>query len=256
LKYSLLDLTQRILQSIKGEEVNTISDTAESLAVVGIIKECYYTLIAEKDLPEQKTLFQLDASGDNTKPVLMTIPDDVYALEWVRYNVADTGDSSEWREMEWLSLDDFLYIVGGLDSTATYVDEMTISLKGDNLVFKYRNDVAPRFYTTIDDTRLLFDAYDNTNDTTLQSAKTQCYGVKLTAWSDTDDFELELDAQQYVMILKEAKTMAWQELKSIDNVLAAKQARQIRIQAESKKNRANYKKFKYYYDQYPNYGRK
>lgn len=81
MKYTLLELTQRVLESIKGEEINDIGDTAESVSVVNIIKECYLTLIAEKDLPEQKELYELVSSGDTLKPVLMTIPEDVYGMD-------------------------------------------------------------------------------------------------------------------------------------------------------------------------------
>ena len=253
MKLSLLELTQRVLESIKGEEVNSITDTAESQAVVNIIKECYYTLVAQVDLPEQKKIFELVPSGDNTKPTLMTIPDPVYGIEWIKYNAALDGETNQnFQTVKPVRLELFLDMMNSYDSDETTVNVMT----HDNVEYKYLNDRAPQYFTTLDDTTLLFDSYDADVETTLTAARSQAYGIYLADWDEDDAFVPNLDTQQFVVLLKEAKMMAWQELKQIDNVLAARQSRDIRIATESKKNRANYGNMGYYYDQYPNYGRK
>ena len=68
MRYSLIELVQRILESMDSDEVDSITDTVESLAVANIVKECYYDIISNLDLPERKDIFQLDGSGDSTKP--------------------------------------------------------------------------------------------------------------------------------------------------------------------------------------------
>lgn len=257
MKYTLLELTQSVLRSIKGEAVNSISDTQESLDVADIVKECYYTIISGMDLPETKTLFELNASGDNNKPTLMTVPDDVYSLEWLEYDNQTLDDTEpNYVAVNFFPLDKFLEYTNQLDSSETYVDSMTLTINGDSITFKYRNDKAPEIAATIDDNQIIFDSYDSEVDTTLQKTKSRAYGIRLTDWETDDNFTPNLDAHQFQLLLKEAKAMAWQELKSVENVAAQRSARQLKISAKAKRDRVNQKHMGYYHDWYPNYGRK
>lgn len=257
MKYTLLQLTQAVLRSIKGETVNSISDTEESLAVAGIIKECYGTILARADLPESKTLFELNASGDNQKPVLMTLPTDVYSIDWLKYNAIEDGDTDPvWKDLVYLPIKDFLDYTNQFDVDETEVAEMTQTHGTDSVTFKYRNDGAPTYFTDYRDFYILFDSYDSAVDATLQKTKTTAYGIRPTAWSETDNFTPDLSSQQFVLLLKEAKAMAWQELKSVDNQKAEREARDIRIAMEQKKHKVNYSRMSYYYNELPDYGRK
>jgi hypothetical protein len=257
MKYTLLELTQSVLRSIKGEAVNSISDTQESLDVADIVKECYYTIISRMDLPEAKTLFELNASGDNTKPTLMTVPDDVYSVEWIEYDNQTLDDTEpNYMGITFVPLKDIFELTNYLDTTETYVAEMTLTINGDAIPFKYRSDKAPEYAATIDDNQIIFDSYDSEVDTTLQKSKSRAYGIRLTDWEVDDDFTPNLDAHQFQLLLKEAKAMAWQELKSVDNVAAQRSARQLMISAKGKRDRFNQKNMGYYHDWYPNYGRK
>lgn len=257
MKYNLLALTQTILRSIKGEAVDDISDTQESLDVVDIIKECYYQIVAGLDLPETKNLFELTASGDPAIPTKMSLPDKAYSLEWVHYESSTADDTEEnWVPIQPLTLQDFLAITNPLNTAEDSVASQVITQDNQTFTFKYRSDTAPRYYTTLDDSTIIFDSYDAGVDTTLQSTKTQAYGIYLTDWETTNTFIPKLDAHQFSLLIKEAKAMAWQELKSIDNNAATKSARRLHISSQAKKNRVNQKGLGYYYDQYPNYSRK
>ena len=59
MRYSLIELVQRILESMDSDEVDSISDTVESLAVANSGKECYFDIISNLDLPEKVDIFQL-----------------------------------------------------------------------------------------------------------------------------------------------------------------------------------------------------
>ena len=52
MKYTLLEMTQDILSNMSSDEVNSISDTPESLQVATIIKQKYYDIVSRGDLPE------------------------------------------------------------------------------------------------------------------------------------------------------------------------------------------------------------
>lgn len=258
MKYTLLELIQRVLSSIKGEEVNNYDDTAESLVVRDIVKECYYNLLSQQDFPEHNTLFELNASGDNTKPTVMFIPDNVISLEWVKYNKETTEDTDPaFMEINYLPLKDFLQMNHSMSLSESNVSSFTIDTgNSDSIDFLYRDDKAPDFYTSFDDHTLIFDSFDLTVDTTLKKNKTLCFGMKEAEWEDDNSFTPDLDSQQFSILLKDCKYMAWQELRQTENMAALRDSRRSRIAAERKKTRSNYNHKLYYYTEYPNYGRK
>jgi hypothetical protein len=144
-----------------------------------------------------------------------------------------------------------------MDEDATEVGSFTVTTGlSDSIDFFYRDDQAPTYYTTFDDETVIFDSYDSDVDTTLQKTKTVAYGLKSTTWTDSNSFTLPLDPQQFTILLKDAKAMAWEELRQTPNAAAAQQSRKARISAEKKKDRMNYNNKGYYYTKYPNYGRK
>lgn len=256
MKMTLLELTQRILTSIKGEQVDSISDTEESLAVASIIKECYYNIVSGEDLLEEKTLFELNPSLDPTKPVVMSLPDSVIGLEWVKY-AEDTGTITMYKDVTFRPLEDFLAYTLQFDSSLSYVDELSMDTgRSDTILFRYRNDKQPLYYTSWDDNYLIFDSYNADVDTTLQKNKTMCFGVLESSWEDANDFVPHLDSQQFTLLLQEAKVMAWAELKMADNNNAIRKARRGWVLLAQKKNRHNYDHKEYYYTKFPDYGRR
>jgi len=85
MKSTVLDMTQSILSGLGSDEVNSISDTTESLQVAEVIKQAYFNILARSRLPMQEEMFQLDDSLDVTQPVLMYRPDRVAKMEWIKY---------------------------------------------------------------------------------------------------------------------------------------------------------------------------
>lgn len=252
MKYTLLEIIQRVLSSIKGEEVDNFNDTAESLVIRDIIKECYYTIVSNQDFPELKTLFELETEEDDTKPTLMTLPADAIGLEWVKYKSDDA-----FFYVRYLPVKEFLELNHMLDENEANVGTFTVTTGAEDAIeFYYRNDKAPQFYTSFDDNTVVFDSYDVSVEDYLQKDKTLCYGLKATTWDDSNNFTLPLDAQQFNILLKDAKAMAWEELRQTTNNSAVAQARKAKISAEKKKDRVNYNHKSYYQTNYPNYGRK
>jgi hypothetical protein len=70
MKYNLLKMVQLILSSMDSDEINDISDTAESLQVVDIIETVYNENIGEILYPEHKDFFLLEATSGTTPTVL------------------------------------------------------------------------------------------------------------------------------------------------------------------------------------------
>ena len=240
MKYTLLDLTQNILSSMDGDEINSIADTTESRQVVEVIKTTYFNLVANGELPRDNDLFQLVASGDATKPVTMSLPDDAQAVFWVKYDYQTTDSPyPSFQEIQAMPFADFVIMVTNLDATDTAVTSYSYNNGAANWTLYCRNDVAPRFYTTANDGTILFDAYDNTVDSTLQSSKTMVYGQLAMPWTESNTFVLPLDDKQFQRLLNEAKSLAYAEIKQTAHAKAEKTARDLKIDQQVSKTKAS-----------------
>ena len=239
-------MTQRILESLGSDEVDSIEDTEEASAVANIIKECYYEIVGRNDLPEDRDIYQLTASGDSSKPTLMYMPDEALELKLLKYN-----DDGSWYEVRPVSLDEFITRTGTLDDTLDTVGSMTITNRlSQTFTFKYRNDVIPNVYTSFDDDTLLFDSYDSDVNSTLVGAKTMCWGLIEPDFTMTDAFTPNLDARQFQLLLQAAKAQSFVELKQVENPKAERKERRNEIVAQRTKQKVGERL------KYRGYGRK
>ena len=241
-KLTLLEMTQRILSATGGDEVNSIGDTVEASDVAAIIKETYERIITASNLRESRRLFNLDATSSST-PTLMTRPNSVDSIEFLRYNkrlVTDTVDV--WGDVLWMDPRDFLLMIQNYDHTASNVASFTHTLNGFDTTIYYQNDKAPDWWTSFDDNYVVFDSLDTGIDTNLQQSKTSCWGYINTTFSLTDSYIPPLDHDQFDLLLQEAKSVAFVELKQVSNSKADKAAREgwVRSQKERDDITVNY----------------
>lgn len=354
-KFTLLDMTQNILSRMSSDEVNSISDSPESLQVANIIKNKYFDIINRVDLPEHDQLVQLEPSLDATSPVLMYVPDGVSDLKWLKYfdsNVLDgvnpnnqahgtnvnitssgwsttsvtsvtiglgtkvftvaaglgiapnntftatsgvnsmsgtvisyigttltlnsttisgSGTFATWTIVQTnvttiapgycyvtiLPTNQFIDMVNSFNPTESNVDSFTFSDTSNNFpgdfTFYYRNDRQPCYCTIISNLYVIFDSFDNTQDSTLQGAKTMAMGRIIPHWSMVDSFIPDLAEEQFQLLVNEATALAFYELKQ--------QPHQLAMQ-ESKRGWSNIQKDKAiinrptYFNELANFGRR
>src|SRR5258706_5701072 len=82
-----------------------------------------------------------------------------------------------------------------------------------NYTFYYKTDRQPSYCCILSNFNVIFDAFDNTQDSTLQSSKTMCCGRIVPKWQMIDSFIPNLDDEQFTLLLNEAKTLAYFEIK-------------------------------------------
>jgi len=226
MKSTLLEIVQTILSSMDSDEINSIEDTVESQQVVEIVKNVYDDIISRGDLNSNKTLFNLVSSTDPTKPILMTRPAGIDRIDWLKYDIQKLGALvPNWEMITFLPVDQFIDYMHQWNQNYTYIQQFDHLVNGYTIRFTFRNDVSPRYYTSIDDTTLFFDSFDNTVDTTLQSSKTIGFGFKATNFEKNDAFVPELLPQQFQLLINEAKSLAWAELKQVPHQKAELSAR-------------------------------
>jgi hypothetical protein len=255
MKYTLLELTQLILSSMDSDEVNSINDTVESQQVVKILKTTYGDIMGRSNVPENFTLFQLTASGDADLTTVMYLPtDNVLNCLWVKYDCQKTGETDTvFTPMQFVCLEEFLYRMHSLVPTDdNTLETFDLTIENTDFEFIVRNDVAPTYYTTFDDRTFVFNSYDSAVDTTLQSSKTMAYGEKVLEWTESDGFVVPLDDHQ--LLLHEAKSLAWAEMKQAVHARAERSARHEWVQLARSKHKVPGGSD--YYTKTPHYGRK
>lgn len=277
-----LQYVQSILSSLSSDEVNSVSDTPESLQVLEIVKQTYFNIIARTAPPEHKQLLQLDPSLDLSCPVLMYIPDGIKHIEWIKYynsntspntgnqpgfqhdlNVDITSSSTiavtapGYEYVTLLPVQQFIDMVNSLNPNEANVEQFTFTNNNNGypgtFTFSYRNDKQPQFCTIVSDYYVIFDGYDSTVDDTLQNSKTMVYGEVIPAWRNDDDFIPELDEGQVPLLLNEAKSLAFFELKQMVHTKSEQEARRQWSSVQRNKAKANVPS---YFDQLPDFGRR
>ncbi|MDE1830258.1 MAG: hypothetical protein KGI25_08045 [Thaumarchaeota archaeon] len=365
---TLLEMTQNILSAMNSDEVNSISDTPESLQVATAIKTSYMNMLDRLSMPEHNQLVQLTASGNPDAPVLMYMPDGCTKINWLKYfdtNPADgtqlqtdqfgaysvhdvnvdlqtnangwsttsltsntiqtgsvtftvdnnllisagdfawalpTSTSNVWMygtvisytgttlvmnmtEIQgsgtyanWninqlgpqalaapgyktvfiLPIKEFINMTSAFNRTESDVESFDLQVTNNTtglpqqFTFVYKNNIQPRHCCIINNYYIIFDSYDNTQDSTLQSSKTMAMGWVMPTFSMTDTFIPNIDDQRFSLLLNEAKSLAFNEIKNQPHPKSEKEVvRQL----------AGYQKYKSianrpnYFDELPDFGR-
>lgn len=341
---------------MSSDQVNSISDTPESLQVAQIVQNKYYDIVARGDLTIDEQLFQLNPSNNVAIPVMMTIPEGVSRIDWMQYYDSNPLDNqqidqfgafshdlnvdlvhtAQWTTtsttsnsivsvgtVTWTVASNMLPVVIGqtvvanagtnnmfgnvtaytgttlsvqitssigsgtfnswviqtapvnnsppgykyvdivpidyfLDVTnrfdVTQSDTLTYTFNEDNysFTFRYRNDHQPTLATVIQNFWVLFDSFDATQDNTLQASKTLAYGQYVPVFQLNDSFIPQLDDQQFPLLLNEAKSLAYYELKQQTHQKADQEIQRQWAVTQKTKSKSNQPS---YFDSLANYGR-
>ena len=251
MKLSLIELTQDILSSLDSDEVGSINDTTESLQVSKIIRSAYFNIIARANLPKHHNIFSLVVAGDSTQPVLMRRPDNVSRIDWVKYEKSIVADPDSFSYVTILPLQQFTDMMHQLNVDETTVDFLDFPVSGIN--FYFRNDKQPDFCTIVDNYYVVFDSWNKVVDvTTLDATKTLCFGLTIPTFTMSDSFIPDIDENQFPLLLNEAKSLAFLELKQVANDHAIRESKRQWNSLQKNKELSRASSF----DQLPYFGRK
>lgn len=356
---TLLTMVQNILSAMSSDEVNSISDTTESMQVAQIIENKYYDIAARGDLTQHETLFQLNPSNNPALPTEMFIPSGISKINWLQYydtnpndntqtgqfgayshnlntdivststwtttsassvlvglgtkgffvpiilggalpviigqgvlitsgtnsmfgslvsynstlgfmtinvtSVIGSGTFSSWiiqssntnsvpgyRYVTIVPIDYFLDVTNRFDITQNNVKAYTFTQSVYNFTFKYRTDLQPTMAVVLSNNYVLFDSLDSTQDSTLQASKTLAFGDTVPPFVLSDTFVPDLDDQQFPLLLNEAKSLAFYELKQMPHQKADQEIKRQWTVVQKSKSVANKPG---YFDQIPSFGR-
>lgn len=252
---TLLQMTQEILLSMQSDEVASITDTAESIAVATIIRRAYWDLFGMEDLPEHYTLVKLSETSTAT-PNIMTVPANCFKIEWLKYNVRTSTDTTDrFVDIPLVQFKDFMDRQSSLIDSDTNVASYTYTFNptvADLVTIKYTNDHAPQWCGSPDDFNFIFDGFDSGIDTYLRATKTIAWGLVDPTFTFTDSFVPDLNQRQQAMLFNTAKAQCFVEMKQVQNATAEARSRRLLINAQLNKSQMpNLSPL----DRLPNYGR-
>lgn len=245
-KRTLLELVQKVLNSINGDEVNSINDTVEALQVANIIEDVYFNIVTNTDIPEHADILELTALSDTDFPNYLKLPTGVSKVKVAKYDTS-TDTRVRYSDISYVSPQEFLARTVMRDSTASNVQVVTHASSVKLLIL---NDKHPDFWTSFDDEYLIFDSFNNSVDSTLQASKTLALGTTMPTFTLEDAFVPDLDDDLFPLLLNEAKSWAHLELKQQSHAKAEQQSRRQKVSFQNDRER-----FKIEHTG-PNYGRK
>ena len=242
MKRTLLEIVQSILNDMDSEAVNSISDTVEAAQIASVVEDTYYNIIAARDIPEHKQLLQIVSLSSSVRPTHFEYPSNTKEIEKLFYNVGTSGDS--WKEIRFVEPLEFL---NRMDSTATASVTVTDVAGGTPLYI--RNDRMPSYYTSFDDKHMVLDSFDYNVETILSASKTRAYGTVYPTFSQTDNFQPDLDDTMLPYLLAESKSVCFSLFKSGVDQKVEQSARRLKsyVQNDMYRTKRDNKR--------PNYGR-
>jgi hypothetical protein len=251
---TLLDIVQDILSSMVSDEVNSITDTEESLAVAKIVRRTYYDMVSNKEVPEHKTLFNLTGLSDATKPTIMKIPDGITLVDIIKYDKRSSATDSEvnFENVSYLKPEAYLDLTNSRDSTDSNTLTVQDATYTNNVKLLIRQDENPHWYTSFDDEHIIFDSHDKAIDSVLTDAKTQCWGTKEPTFTLSDSFVPDIDEDSFPMLYQASKVISFADIKQQPNQIAAAISRTHLVKGQNNKHRLKVANGQHR----PNYGRR
>lgn len=251
MRLTLLDITQTILSAMNSDDVNHIGDTLESVQVATAVRTVYFNMLDGKDWPHLYKLYQLESSGDISKPTQMRLPDnaiDVDTIKDVRYNGKRTVDDIDrFKTVKFLEPYSFLTMLGSRRS-----DDVNIQVVvGDgDIPLNILTNKHPHYYTCFDNVHLVFDSYNKELEDTLQESKTSVFGKIQPVWQMEDTFIPDLPPNAFSYLLAESMSLCFFNVKEAPNQKAEQYSTTQKRRLSQEAWRVN-KGVKF-----PNYGRR
>jgi hypothetical protein len=213
---TLLEIVQKILSALNGDEVNSIGDTVESLQIVDTVQETYYYIISNVSFKGVSRLIQLESFSDLDKPNYLKLPENVVDIEWIKYKT-----EKGYSKLIYETPETFLE---RLERTSGSSQEVT---DFSGAIFSIRNDKSPQYWTTFDNRVIWFDSYNIELDHTLQASKSLCKANIIPAFELRDDFIPDLDTHLFPLLLSESKRLCTFNHKQMDSPIDGQRTQRI-----------------------------
>ncbi|KKL69856.1 hypothetical protein LCGC14_2110740 [marine sediment metagenome] len=205
-KTTVLEIVQQILSDADGDNVNSISDTVESLQCADMLKDVFSQIVTGYDLHLHDTLQKLTATSSST-PTVMERPEGFYDIQWIKYDIKTTsGGDQKYQNIPYVTPAEFMDRTVRRTLSDSIVEAQTLPDSGH--ITLIRNDKAPSYFTVLDGyDDLVFDSYDSNLETNLQNSKSLAYGNALPTLTLTDGAVPNLPQNLMVLLRREVRAV-------------------------------------------------
>lgn len=244
MKKSLLELVKQILSDADSQDVNSISETEEALQAANVVKHVYEDMIANRTIPEHKSIVKLVSLSDLDFPTHFRLGDNVHKLEKLWYDTSE-DNSFKYTEICWKDNEEFLFLCDTRQGDYTLVEDRVAGTK-----IRVANDSQPKYYTSFDDEHIIMDGYRSDIESTLLGSKTRGIATTFPEFVVTDDYVPDIDENMFPYLLREATSMFFDVYKGAISVKIEQAAKRHKNYSQNDKMRIGRK------DKLRDYGRR
>ena len=231
---TLLEMTQSILSAMDSDPVDSIDETVEAIQVADIVKEAFFELMSQRDWPFLFNTGALQGLGDVANPTKMKMPDTWKKVKWIKYNK---------KTITYIDPESFTEMIDNRAELAGVINANGYVINAD-----------PIYWTSFDDTFIVFDGFNNSAESTLQASNSKAYAAIAPTWSHVDNFVPALPEKFFPTLLAESKSQAFVNLKQQSNNREERKAQRGRMAMRNEAWRNDEASIKF--NRKVNYGRK
>lgn len=184
-----------------------------------------------------------------------TVGSGTYAMWSITQDVTVTSPPG-YQYVNILPVKEFIEMVNTYDPASSNVETFTFTDSNHgysgSYPFAFYTDRQPQYCCIVNNYYVIFNSYDNTQDTTLQTSKTMGWGRIIPTFRMEDTFTPDLAEEQFQLLLNEAKALAFFELKQQPHQLAIQETKRGWSNVQKNKAIANRPS---YFDELPDFGR-
>lgn len=238
-KMTLLEIVQNILSAMNSDEVNSISDTVESLQVAEEVRTTFNELYSNRDIATFESLINLDSVADTNTPHLLTCPTNVSFIKWLKYrDYRVTSSDLAFKTLQYLEPEDFINRIVEQPTPASSVDVTLLSTS--SVTYPIANNKAPDFYTILDDDQtLVFDSFDADHESYLTASNAMAWGVLYKTFTLSDDFIPPIDTNLFPQFLHECRSACFINVKEVANSKEEQRARRQLVRSQTRLGRTS-----------------
>ena len=233
MKLTLLQVINFYMDHTDGFRISTIDDGIEAQQVASIAEKVFYDL--DNDVfgnSKLESLIQLEALADNTKPNYLRLPDDALDIrdDVVMYNTSKDNTEIEMTKIAYLSPIEFLELIGRKKVKTT--NQIVTDFNGYRMTID--NNKAPQYFTSFDDSHLVFDSYNSAVDSTLQQSKSGVITQIQRSFVPSDTYIIDFPEWFHTTYLNQVMSEASAALREEPLPTIARMARMGIIKAKKK----------------------
>lgn len=195
MKYTLLKIVQSYLTRTDGFYVDSVFDTDESQQVAEIAEDVFYDLYSKyRDTQFSMKLRTLDAVSDTSRPNYLRLPDEIKHISEskIYYDTRDLSNSElqNYKLLEYMTPHEFLELMQKRIQSSDTNYQMVQDFNRTR--FPVKTDKHPEYYTSFDGTYVVFDSFNQDDDSSLQESKSRIYSSEHPVWLYQDDYLIDL----------------------------------------------------------------